>query len=178
MPKSITVTDAQGNVYQPTWPKRAKGLVKHGRAAFVNEHTICLTQPPCITEENAMTANDILQKVFDLSEDTGHVTEAFNVLKQMPDKTENANCGAPPDLAGQAKAEAIKAVALAAETTRQQLLAFYIRVYDDMTGHPALPPNQPPVPPPQRQPPVPAFDPAAMAMKVASEFAASSEDET
>jgi hypothetical protein len=30
----------------PTYPKRALGLVKHGRARFIDEHTIELTRPP------------------------------------------------------------------------------------------------------------------------------------
>ena len=34
--KNVEVVDEAGNVYEPTWPKRAKGLVKNGRARFVD----------------------------------------------------------------------------------------------------------------------------------------------
>ena len=44
--KSISVVDPQGNQYEATYPKRAKGLVKKGRARFVDETTICLARPP------------------------------------------------------------------------------------------------------------------------------------
>ena len=57
MPKNITVIDMQGNVYEATYPKRAKGLVKKGRARFVDENTICLACPPDQTEERNMSAN-------------------------------------------------------------------------------------------------------------------------
>ncbi len=43
--KNVTVSDEFGNEYEPTWPIRAKGLVKKGRARFVSENHICLTVP-------------------------------------------------------------------------------------------------------------------------------------
>ncbi len=151
MPKTITVTDAQGNACQPTWPKRAKGPVKHGRAVYISENEIRLTPPPCKTEEEAMTANDILQKIFELSNDTKHIDNALTTLSAMPDKPDNGDCAAPPDIAGQAKAQAIAEVTCSAESTRQQLLAFYIRVYKELSGHPA------------------AVDEAAPAMRIAAD---------
>lgn len=60
--KNISVIDAQGNVYEATWPKRARGLVKNGRARFVNETTICLACPPDITEGEFMNVKDILNQ--------------------------------------------------------------------------------------------------------------------
>ena len=36
--------DEQGNEYEATYFKRAKGLVKNGRARFVNERTLCLME--------------------------------------------------------------------------------------------------------------------------------------
>ncbi len=166
MPRNITVTDAQGNLCQPTWPKRAKGLVKHGRAVYVSENHIRLT-PSRETEENAMTANDILQKIFELSQDKKHIDDALATLQFMPDKTENGDCGAPPDVAGQAKADAIGQIACSAETTRQQLLTFYIRVYDSLTGN-----AQAAVFPEEKKPRENAdpTDYAALSMKIAEEY--------
>ena len=58
--KCVQVTDEAGNRYEATYPKRAKGLVKHGRARFTDEsHTeIILTCPPnqnLILEDHTMT---------------------------------------------------------------------------------------------------------------------------
>jgi hypothetical protein len=46
MEKNVTVLDEQGRNYGATWPKRAEGLVKKGRARYVDERTICLACPP------------------------------------------------------------------------------------------------------------------------------------
>lgn len=40
--KNITVTDENGNITGSTYPKRALGLVKKGRARWINADTICL----------------------------------------------------------------------------------------------------------------------------------------
>ena len=56
--KNIIVIDEQGNEYEATYPKRAKGLVKNGRARFVGENKICLACPPDkILEDNKMADN-------------------------------------------------------------------------------------------------------------------------
>ena len=56
--KNIIVVDEQGNEYEATYPKRAKGLVKNGRARFVDENKICLACPPDkILEEEKMSDN-------------------------------------------------------------------------------------------------------------------------
>lgn len=44
--KNVRVVDDAGNPLQSTYPKRALGLVKSGRARFIDEHTIELTRPP------------------------------------------------------------------------------------------------------------------------------------
>lgn len=56
--KNIGVVDEQGNEYEATYPKRAKGLVKNGRARFIDENTICLACPPNIElEDKTMSEN-------------------------------------------------------------------------------------------------------------------------
>lgn len=44
MTKNVTVTDEKGTYVGSTYPKRAKGLVKNGRALFVDDCTIRLSQ--------------------------------------------------------------------------------------------------------------------------------------
>lgn len=57
--KNILVVDEFGSEYEATWPKRARGLVKNGRARFVSENKICLACPPEIDlEDNEMTDNN------------------------------------------------------------------------------------------------------------------------
>ena len=61
--KNVIVVDEQGNEYEATYPKRAKGLVKNGRARFVDENKICLACPPDkILEEEKMEENKLTAK--------------------------------------------------------------------------------------------------------------------
>ncbi len=61
--KNVIVVDEQGNEYEATYPKRAKGLVKNGRARFVDENKICLACPPDkILEEEKMEENKLSAK--------------------------------------------------------------------------------------------------------------------
>ena len=53
--KNVIVVDEQGNIIEATYPKRAKGLVKKGRARFISESMICLACPPRKMEENEMS---------------------------------------------------------------------------------------------------------------------------
>lgn len=141
MNKNIEVVDEAGNVYEPTWPKRAKGLVKHGRARFVDENKICLTCPPDIKTEEThmsntnifgeMTVADILNRINNIINQTGYITSAFESLVQMGDG-DSGDCGSPGNIMGRAKAEAVAEVVRARETTNQQILRLYEKMYDDM----------------------------------------------
>lgn len=141
MNKNIEVVDEAGNVYEPTWPKRAKGLVKHGRARFVDENKICLTCPPDIKTEEThmsntsifgeMTVADILMRINNIINQTGYITTAFESLVQMGDG-DSGDCGAPGNIMGKAKAEAVAEVVRAREATNQQILRLYEKMYDDM----------------------------------------------
>lgn len=55
--KNVCVVDEQGNEYEATYPKRAKGLVKNGRARFLDESTICLACPPDTVMEDIIMKN-------------------------------------------------------------------------------------------------------------------------
>lgn len=46
MTKNVTVTDEKGNIIGTTYPKRASGLIKNGRAIFVDDCTIRLSGKP------------------------------------------------------------------------------------------------------------------------------------
>ena len=146
--KNISVIDENGNEYEATYPKRAKGLVKKGRARFVDDNTICLACPPDITEDTNMSDNKnvnvnvnaneetlnvgyILKQMAAIQQDNAHIYEALNTLTAMQ-QGNIGGPGAPEDISGQAKATAIADVVRCRETTNQKLLAFYEKVYDDL----------------------------------------------
>ena len=156
MEKNIEVVDEAGNVYEPTWPKRAKGLVKHGRARFVSENRICLACPaasgrshfvPQAGEQmdkmedehmsNTMkifgdvTVADILTRINNIINQTGYITSALEALQAMSDGEVGAP-GAPSNVQGASKADAIATVVQCRETTNQQILRLYEKMYDDL----------------------------------------------
>lgn len=182
--KNILVVDEQGNEYEATWPKRARGLVKNGRARFLSENKICLACPPDrdledngMTDirinniETAQTKNNeygsgntqaekavqpekyieqtgnqdiaartdiidlayIFKQIREIQLQTTHLNEVIDKLSKMGDG-DSGECGSPGNLQGQAKAQALGDVVRCRETTNQQLLNFYMKVYDDMTS--------------------------------------------
>ena len=140
MEKNITVVDEQGNQYEATYPKRAKGLVKHGRARFVDEYTICLACPPQIeTEDNTMSENTtktesmatkkytieyILEQIEKIAADTAYLLEAVK------------ECSNP--VGGEACAMALGNMVEHREKTNRQLIAFYQEVYSNLKSAPVF----------------------------------------
>ena len=155
MIKNVSVIDENGIAQGSTYPKRAAGLVKKGRARYVDEDTICLACPADIdseemmenkieateeiqvaneqTKENELTAREILDRIDKIQRDTSELRNAINALQLMSDG-DNAGPGSPGNTAAEAKAHAIADVIRCRETTNQQLLAFYESVYKDLTG--------------------------------------------
>ena len=140
--KNVIVVDEHGNEYEATYPKRAKGLVKNGRARFIDDKKICLVCPPKIMEDNSMsdtTKNSkrtkaklsidyVLDKIECIVKDTEYIHNALEQLSLMP-KSE------PGDIAGQEKAKAIGDIVRCRETTNQQALRLYEKMYDDLKPH-------------------------------------------
>jgi hypothetical protein len=101
------VTDNQGNAYEPTYLRRAKGLVKSGRARWVDEEHICLTCPPerFETEDNNMNENQI-----------AYIKEQIEFLKADLNREIPLNLGSDFQPEGAAKIEAVR------DATRQKIL--------------------------------------------------------
>ena len=154
MTKNIEVVDEQGNVYGATYPKRAKGLVKNGRARFIDENTICLACPPNNTEDKNMSENKktdstinktsneiadvkaelpsekltidyILSKLEEISVGQAFATDAILELGKM-------KSGGPGDVGTQEQAKAVGEIIKAREETNQKLIALYEKMYDDL----------------------------------------------
>ena len=156
--KNVIVVDELGNEYEATYPKRAKGLVKNGRARFIDENTICLACPPnteledmtmsenktvnttvsektteaTATEQSAVkivptpiSVSYVLEKIEQIAEDREYIHKALEQLALMPKSD-------PGDIAGQEKAKAIGDIVRCRETTNQQALRLYEKMYDDL----------------------------------------------
>jgi hypothetical protein len=163
--KNIAVLGGSGQTLEPTYTKRAKGLVKHGRARWVNENTIALTCPPFNNKEDTHMDNMdnkvsdqfqeaqtpqkgnreasqtpdyayIMAKIDEINVSTAYITEAMELLKNFQ-INESVNGG----YGDQARAEAIGKIVEVRETTNQQMLGLLRRMLDSL-----LPPAPPPPP--------------------------------
>ena len=149
--------DEKGNVYEATYPKRAKGLVKNGRARFIDENTICLACPPDIENEN-ISEDKIMTDInvnADVIENAGNYTEAsskftldyaLRSIEKIRDDTTYLKdtiealrlmekSDGPADVAGEAKGRALQKVVESREATNQALIRFYEKMYDDLKPH-------------------------------------------
>ena len=148
MTKNIIVVDEQGNEYGATYPKRAKGLVKNGRARFIDENTICLACPPKeFLEDNKMTDNmniettenkneltlrDIFEQIVSLQK---QLTENSNFsLHRMGDSLESifANTNVEGDCYISECVNSVTTVFSEREETLYKMLSLYEKMYDDL----------------------------------------------
>ncbi len=82
--KNIIIVDEQGKAYGATYPKRAKGLVKNGRARYVDDTTICLARPPMKKSEENMENKLTQREIFDrLNELQRNMTGPMNSMVQL-----------------------------------------------------------------------------------------------
>lgn len=169
MAKNIIVVDEHGKKYGTTYPRRANGLVKQGRARFLARDILCLTHclacpPDQDLEDKDMSEQTIENKIMETEtiekntvgeapaentadtyaadrpskytmeycleqiERIGHQTEylnqAMSELRQMEMDNDNT-C---------TKAMALSDIVKCRETTNQQMLRFYEKMYDDLKG--------------------------------------------
>ena len=148
-PKTVRVLDEAGHEYEATYMKRAKGLVKHGRARFADDSqtVIILACPPnqnMILEDNTMNEQNnntevtentgaeaytyeyALKQIELLTNQVDHIHLAISELGHL--ENEGTPCG------GSAKsvAEGIADVVRCRETTAQKLIDFYAKMYEDL----------------------------------------------
>lgn len=145
MEKTIHVVDEVGNRYEATYAKRAKGLVKNGRARFIDERTICLACPPNtqnISEENTMTNTEMknsnletkienepeIKATYTLEYALAQIEKITNsVISTHLNEAFRAIDGGSDDSAAN-----MADIVRARETTNQKLLAFYEKMVDDL----------------------------------------------
>ena len=143
MTKNVIVVDEQGNQYEATYPRRAEGLVKNGRARFVDDtHTkICLACPPnenledkkmsentitnaVETENTEITAKYFLDQIEKIRQDSKHVYDAIEKLGAV-------KSGCSNDIGAQGTAQALETIVQARETTNQKMIDFYTKAYEE-----------------------------------------------
>ena len=142
--KNVIVVDEQGNEYEATYPKRAKGLVKNGRARFVGENKICLACPPDkILEENNMSdnisKNQIFNQIAELQKSLESIDKFLFKIQCVTDSQSfvEQEDGEPitldylPDVAME-KIKAIREIVLEREKTINKMLDFYLKLYQDI----------------------------------------------
>lgn len=148
-PKTVRVLDEAGHEYEATYMKRAKGLVKHGRARFADDSqtVIILACPPnqnMILEDNTMNEQNSNTEV---TENTGAEAYTYEyALKQIELLTNQVdhihlaiselghleNEGTPCGGSAKSVAEGIADVVRCRETTAQKLIDFYAKMYEDL----------------------------------------------
>ena len=127
--RTIVVEDGWGNRCESTYPRRAKQLVKKGRARFVGPDRIRLACPPVETLEDIamsdmqITAQDILARIDRILDDTAYLKDAFTTIEKIPqgdNATETARL----------KAEAVERMVQSREKTHRQAL----RLLESLAG--------------------------------------------
>ena len=148
----IEVVDSSGKIIGRTYEKRAKGLVKKGRARFTDENRITLLpsedaheyietegykmderiNTENISEENGQyTIESVMQCMKKILDDTQYIKNAIYNVTEIP-SGDAGDCGSPGDIAEKAKAEAISTIVREREDTNQKLIDFYNKVYNDL----------------------------------------------
>lgn len=133
--KNVIVVDEQGNEYEATYPKRAKGLVKNGRARFVGENKICLACPPdkimeeTEMEDNKLTAKEIFEQLTILQKQLTENSQTS--LHRLSDAMESA-CGDEGDERNHEQIAVICDVFNTREVTLLKLLGMYEKMYNDV----------------------------------------------
>lgn len=159
--KNIIVVDEFGNEYTSTYAKRAKGLVKNGRARWLDGNTICLVCPPDTLnlEDNDMenraenmntinevsekeetksvqqtvTTADILSRIDMIIAQGAELQSAVAQIQSLPvnDSPYGGNDGAQ-------RAKAISNIYSSRETTNQKMIDLLNRMYSDIATKSAM----------------------------------------
>ncbi len=154
--KNIRVVDENRNEYEATYPKRAQGLVKNGRARFIDESTICLVCPPNtnLEDENMsenkvkdtkakvpetvetipeatkpLTSREIFEKISELQEQL--TKNSYHSLHRLDDSVTQV-CDAEENPEKSEQITEICSVFKMREATLLKMLELYERMYADL----------------------------------------------
>ena len=142
--KNVIVVDEQGNEYEATYPKRAKGLVKNGRARFVGENKICLVcLPDKILEEenmsNNINKNQIFNQIAELKKNLESIDKILFWIQSTTDSQFDLEQEAGESIAleylhdvAMEKIKTIREIALKREKAINKMLDFYLELYQNV----------------------------------------------
>ncbi len=147
--KNVIVIDENGNEYETTYTKRAKGLVKKGRARFVDENKICLLCPPNSKSEDInmsefkstkqFSVDYIVKQIVKVQDQLLDLKSTVKSISSVADgKSPVAENASAHDEIALKKIEAITDVFDRREESLQRLLELYSRMYDDLSGKKVL----------------------------------------
>ena len=85
--------------------------------------------------DNKVDLSWLLQQIAAIQSDTQYLTEGFTQLEKLG-VGDSGEPGSPGNLLGQAKANALRDVIRGRESTNQQLLRLYEKMYDDLMSRP------------------------------------------
>ena len=86
--------------------------------------------------DNKVELSWLLQQIAAIQSDTDYLYQTIQQLAEMG-VGESGEAGSPGDVMGQAKAEALVDIVRCRETTNQQLLDIYKRIYVEQFTRPA-----------------------------------------
>lgn len=124
MKKTIMVIDDLGNKRTETYERRAKGLVKKGRATYVDAHTICLTTHTKENQVETLSIQDILTRLDQVTNDKTHIKDAMLLMERIPNDIDA--------LAVQARSEAIADIVKEREETNRKIVELLEKMYDNI----------------------------------------------
>ena len=153
--KNIIVVDEFGKEYTSTYAKRANGLVKNGRARWLDGNTICLVCPPDTInlEDNDMsnkadnmeTMNAVCEKeesrkeqlspiVADILSRIDMIIAQGDALQNVVEQIQNIPVNDSPmgGEDGAQRARAINSIYSAREATNQKLIDLLEKMYNDI----------------------------------------------
>ena len=84
--------------------------------------------------DNQVELGWLLQQIAAIQSDTSYLHETIQQLAEMG-LGDSGEMGSPGNVMGQAKAEALGDIVRCRETTNQQLLRLYEKMYDDLLSH-------------------------------------------
>lgn len=124
--KQLFVKDEKGNFLQKTYVRRAKGLVKKGRAYYEDENTICLIYGKTNKKEILMEQIDkqeILARIDAIINHMDYMKEAFMTLEKIPHDLDIE--------ASTIRTNAIMEIVNAREQTNRDVVQLLHKMYDD-----------------------------------------------
>lgn len=118
----IKIIDAQGRYLHDTYKRRAKGLVKKGRAYKVDEDTICMNvafgKDTCMEQ---ITKEELMKEIDEMLKNQDYFKMAMDTIEKIPMDMDK-------ELVDQ-RITAIMNIVKEKETTNQKLIDLWTQMY-------------------------------------------------